>query len=276
MSKDHGLPGGNGGFLGRKGGKPLFGKRIVVPPSRPEVNLLLDMLKEKGAAAMEFPRLTASPPADLRPLDMAIRSLPLFDWIVLSGGRCVRTFGERLIAGGFTLEALRDIRFCALGRGAVLSLRDLGIAMDCIPRVHTPEEIYRSLGDVRGLRFLLIRFEGAPPELRKALRDGGASVAWASGGRLGVDADQKLAWRAFGRRPDAVALASPMAVQYFTRGLELCGLDPCRVTESIPVATIGPTTAARAREAGMTPSLVARGHLVDVDEEQSGASALPL
>jgi uroporphyrinogen III methyltransferase/synthase len=207
---------------------------------------------------------------------MAVRSLALFDWIVLSGGRCVRTFADRLVAGGLTLEALREIRVCALGRGAVLTLRDLGIAMDCIPRVHTPEGIRRSLGELRGLRFLLIRFEGAPAGLRRVLREGGASVAWASGGRLEVEADPRLAWRAFGRKPDAIALASPMAVQYFAQGLELCGPELAEEVRGIPVAAIGPATAERAREIGLEPSLVSKGHLVDVAEDQAGASALPL
>jgi uroporphyrinogen III methyltransferase/synthase len=276
MSEKQGLPGGNEGFLGRKAGKPLAGKRIVVPPSRPEVNLLLDMLRESGAEALEFPRLVAAPPEDHRPIDKAVASLGLFDWIVFSGGRCVRTFAERVGAGGHTAEALRDIRTCALGRGAVLSLRDLGVAMDCIPRVHTPEAICESLGEVHGLRFLLIRFEGASAKLRMLLREKGASVAWATGGRLGVEADTRLAWRAFGRKPDAIALASPMAVQYFAQGLELCGLGPAKALKDIPVAAVGPATAEKARQIGLQPSLVSKGHLVDIAEDQAEASALPL
>ena len=36
---------------------PLAGKRILIPPARPEVNPLLLMLKKKGAEAVEFPGL---------------------------------------------------------------------------------------------------------------------------------------------------------------------------------------------------------------------------
>lgn len=276
MSEEPGLPGGHEGFLGRKAGKPLAGKRIVVPPSRPEVNILLDMLREKGAAALEFPKLVTAPPEDYRPIDKAVKSLGFFDWIVFSGGRCVRTFAERVEAGGLSAKALRDIRTCALGRGAVLSLRDLGVAMDCIPRVHSPEGICESLGDIQGLRFLLVRFEGASPELRRRLRERGASVAWAFGGRLGVEADSRLAWRVFGCKPDAIALASPMAVQYFMQGLELSGLDPARALKGVPVAAVGPATAEKSRRLGLEPSLVSQGHLVDISEEQAEATALPL
>jgi len=276
MKNDYDLPDGHEGFPGRKAGKPLADKRIVVPPSRPEINLLLDMLRERGAAALEFPRLVSSPPEDLLPIDISVRSLALFDWIVFSGRRCVRTFTERLLAAGHTMEALRNIRICALGLGAVLSLRDLGIAMDCIPRLHAPNEILRSLGDVLGQRFLLVRFEDASAELRQVLREGGASVAWVSGGRLGLEANARLAWRTFGHRPDAIALASPMAARYFARGLDLCGLNPVEAVKGVPVAAVGPATAAAAKKLGLKPTLVSDYHFVDVTEDHARASAFPL
>jgi uroporphyrinogen-III synthase len=67
-----------------------------------------------------------------------------------------------------------------------------------------------------------------------------------------------------------------MAVQYFAQGLELCGPELAEEVRGIPVAAIGPATAERAREIGLEPSLVSKGHLVDVAEDQAGASALPL
>jgi uroporphyrinogen III methyltransferase/synthase len=262
--------------MDKRKGKPLVGKRIVVPPSRPEANLLLDMLRLRGAEALEFPKLTASAPGDLRPIDRAIDCLDQFDWIVFSGGRCLRTFVERLEAKGRTVEALRSLKICALGRGTVSSLRDHGVAMDFFPRVHAPETVAEGLGEVRGLRFLLVRHENAPAELRRRLREKGASVAWASGCRLVLEADARLAWRVFGRKPDAIALASPTTVHYLVRGAEMSGLDLKKATRNVPVAAIGPATAKRARELGLEPSLVSKGHLVDIAEDHTEQTALPL
>jgi uroporphyrinogen III methyltransferase/synthase len=262
--------------MDRAAGRPLAGKRIIVPPSRPEINLLLDMLRLRGAAAQGFPKLTALPPGDVRPIDKAVDCLDQFDWIVFSVGRCLRTFVERLEAKGRTVEALRHIKICALGRGTVSSLRDHRIAMDFFPRIHAPETVVEGLGEIRGLRFLLVRHENAPAELRRRLREKGASVAWASGCRLIMEADARLAWRVFGRKPDAIALASPSAVHYLVRGAELSGLDLEKAIRGVPVAAVGPATAKKAREFGLEPSLVSKGHLVDIAEDHIEQAALPL
>ena len=41
----------------------LTGRRILVPPARPEANPLLHILQKHGAEVIEFPKLITAPPA---------------------------------------------------------------------------------------------------------------------------------------------------------------------------------------------------------------------
>ena len=67
----------------------LTGKRILVPPARPEVNPLLRMLKREGAEVVEFPAISVAPPKDYEPMDNAIRKLKIFAWIIFSVGAVI-------------------------------------------------------------------------------------------------------------------------------------------------------------------------------------------
>jgi len=75
--------------------KPLVGKRILVPPARPEINPLFRILEREGAEVLEFPALRVAPPEDYDPMDRAIRQLKSFEWTIFSGSNCVVNFFDR-------------------------------------------------------------------------------------------------------------------------------------------------------------------------------------
>ncbi len=66
-------------------GKTLAGRRIMIPPARPEANPLLRSLKRRGAETLEFPALKTAPPADYGLMDRAIQRVKDFDYIIFSG-----------------------------------------------------------------------------------------------------------------------------------------------------------------------------------------------
>jgi uroporphyrinogen III methyltransferase/synthase len=247
--------------------KSLSGKRILVPPARPETNPLVRILSRKGAHTFAFPTLKVARPRDYRPMDGAIRELKNFDCVIFSGSNCVSHFMERLEASEMDKTALSDMKIVAIGRGALSALKKASVSIDLSPRVHTADGVIEELGDVSGRTFLLVRVEGASRKLPRRLQDLGAEITEVAGYRMEVKADRKKAARIFGLKPDILAFANPTAVRFFLKGVEDLGLSIKQVLEGVMVAAVGPATATAAEKGGIIPDLISKGHIADLAEE---------
>ena len=250
--------------------RPLAGRRILVPPARPEANPLLHILERLGAEALEFPALTVAPPPDYGPMDRAIRQLNDHDWIIFSGSNCVINFLKRFEVLQLSKAALSGAKICAIGRGAVSALKKQGVEIQYIPKLHTAEAVTAGLGEASGSAFVLVRVEGASRGLPQRLRDLGAKVTEVVGYRMLVDATVEMAEKAFGLRLDALALANPTAVRFFSKGVEQVGLNLEHSLKKVTIAAVGPATAKAAERQGLTPEIVSRGHIADLAESLTG------
>lgn len=246
--------------------RPLSGKRILVPPARPEANPLLRMLERKGAEVVEFPALVAAPPGDYGPLDEAIRKLEDFDWIVFSGSNCVVNFFQRLNRLGFGKEAVTGAKVAAIGHGALSALKKEGIGVDYVPKVHTAEGVTGGFQEISGLRFLLVRIEAASRDLPETLKDLGAKVSEVAGYRMLVEANKELAERAFGGNLHCLALANPTAVRFLVKATDAAGIDLRDRIKRVTIAAVGPATAEAAKRQGLAPQIVSKGHIADLAE----------
>ncbi len=244
--------------------KPLSGRRIVVPPARPEVNPLLRMLGKKGAEVMEFPALRVSPPSDFGPMDRAIRELKRFDWIVFSGSNCVENFLDRLDTLGFDQAAIMGTRIAAIGHGAYSALKKEGVEIARVPKEHTAEGVTQGLGDIDGLRFLLVRIEGASRSLPERMKNLGAKVQEVPGYRMLVEATAETAKTVLGGKIDALALANPTAVRFLVKATHDLDIDLQVCLKGATIAAVGPATAEAAKTFGLTPDIVSKGHIADL------------
>ena len=241
----------------------LSGKRILIPPARPEANPLLNMLERLGAKVVEFPKLTPAPPGDYTPMDKAIENLYRFDWIVFSGSNCVNNFMERYNALIKDRAGIESLQIAAIGHGAVKALREKNIEADYIPPVHTAREVVDGFGEISGSRFLLIRIEGAAPSLPQKLEKAGAEVTEVHGYRMIVTADIEMAKKTFGSKLDAVALPNPTAVMFLLKGIEMAGMN-LEVLKGVFIAVVGPATAETALGSGLMPGLISKGHITNL------------
>ncbi len=246
--------------------KPLAGKRILVPPARPEANPLLHALERRGADALEFPALKVAEPADYGPMDRAIWSLKDFDFIIFSGSNCVINFLQRLEGLLASKAVLGELKVVAIGYGAVSALRKEGVEIDYVPQVHTAEGVTESLGEISGSVFLLVRVEGASKSLPESLRRMGAKGAEVAGYRMLVHATAQMAEKAFGRGLDALALPNPTSVRFFLKGMKEVGLDLADALKKVTIAAVGPVTADVAMMHGLTPDIISKGHITDLAE----------
>ena len=243
--------------------RPLDGRRILIPPARPEANPLLHMLEKKGADVLGFPDLRVAPPADYGPMDAAIRRLKNFDWIVFSGRNCVENFFERLSALGFGPAVVSDSRIAAIGYGAYSALKKLEVKVDYVPKIHTAEGVVEGFVKASG-SFLLVRVEGASQNLPERLKSLGAEVTEVEGYRMIVEASLETAEKAFGRKPDALALANPTAVRFLLKATRFIGFDLHTHLKGVTIAAVGPATAEAARSLGRRPDVVSKGHIADL------------
>ena len=236
----------------------LSGRRIVVTRRSGQASGLVRFLAERGATVLEVPAIEIAPPADLGPLDEALRGLHRFDWVVFPSANAVSAVRERLLALGLP---------CALsGRGPRLA--SVGPATSEAIRAAFPDDVvelepeadFRAAGLVRafaarggaGCRILLPVSTRAREELPRGLRGLGAQVevvpAYATVEPPGL---KEAVARCLAAGFDVIAFASPSAVESFASagGARARGLA---------AAVIGPTTEAAARRAGFAVRAVAQ------------------
>jgi uroporphyrinogen III methyltransferase/synthase len=247
-------------------GRPLSGKRILVPPARPEANPLLHILSRRGAQPLEFPAVKVLPPEDYSPIDKAIRELKDFDGVIFSGSNCVINFLERLEMLQVGKAALSELKIVAIGHGAVSALKKEAIKVHYVPKLHTAEGVTAGLGEVSDWACLLVRVEGASANLPQRLRSLGARVTEVVGYRMLVEATVDMAENAFGGKLDALALANPTAVRFFFKGAEKVGLNLGDSLKGVTIAAVGPATAEAAKRRGLTPDIISKGHIADLAE----------
>lgn len=246
--------------------KPLAGKRILIPPARPEVNPLLLMLRKKGAEVVEFPRLRVAPPTDYGPMDRAIQQLESFDWIILSGSNCVINFLDRLKTLGPGKEAIEGAKIAAIGHGAYSALKREGLGVAYVPKEHTADGVTEGFGKIRGVNFLLVRAEGASRALPEQLRGLGGKVGEVTGYRMLVEATRERAEKVFGGNLDILALANPTTARFLVKAAVDLGIDLQDCLTGVTTAAVGPATAEEARRLGLTPDIISKGHIADLVE----------
>ena len=249
---------------------PVTVLRILVPPARPEMNPLLQLLRRGGAEGIEFPLLQPEPPRDVASLDLALARLDQYAWIIFSGGLSVENFLSRLALhseAAALRERLRQSSIVAIGHAALQALKAASVPVSLSPRQHTAEPVVDELtarASLSAQRLLLVRVEGAGRDLPAELERRGARVEEASGYRMEVRPSDDQAANLLRGRLDAVALANPTAVRYLGRAL--AGVTPAlRSLLTRPlIAAAGPATAQTAEEHGFRVGLVAAGHVADL------------
>lgn len=237
----------------------LAGRRILVTRRAEQSSSLITGLRSLGAEVIEVPLIEVAPPADVGPLDAALRSLDRYDWIVFTSANAVRSVADRVrllgrvprfprgaSVGPATTEATDEhLPACAIELEPLADFRAEGL-------LATFKD-----ADVRGKKFLLPVSDKA----REVLADGLA----ARGGQVDrvvayrtvapADAGHKLAV-ALAAGVDAVTFASPSAIENFVEAAPERG-------KGVRAAVIGPVTEAKARALGLDVIAVAEPSTAD-------------
>ena len=236
---------------------PLAGRRILVTRPRAQSADLCDKLAALGAEAIAFPTIEIAPLEDYASLDLAVRQLSAFDWIIFTSVNGVAAFWERLVGVGAGL--VPALRIAAIGPATAEALQKRGVRAEFIPEEYVAERILDGLGDVSGRRILLPRADIAREALAVELSRRGAIVDEIAAYRTLPAAPDPRGLAELRRGVDAIAFTSSSTVRNFVAlgGPSAIGHRQCAI------ACIGPITAQTTRDVGLPVDVVAREYTMD-------------
>jgi len=242
---------------------PLRGRRIVVTRAREQAGELVRALEELGAEVVLAPTIRIEPLADLEPLRRALSRLADYRWTVFTSQNTVHVVLERVAGWGLAPHIFAQTRVAAIGPATADALGAAGVRVELVPAGYVAESLVEALAtqdSLGGARILIPRAATARDALPAGLRALGAqvdvipvyeTVREAGDGRA-------LAAELLAGSLDAVTFTSSSTVRHF---VELVGREAAGCGR-FGTVTIGPVTAATARELGLTVAVEANEYTV--------------
>lgn len=236
------------------GGRALAGKRVLVTRAVHQAGKLSDGLRALGAEPVEVPVLEIHPPAGYDAIDLALRRLNTYDWLVLTSANTVRAFAERAAELGLPLAPPASLKVAAIGEGTASAARKAGLPVTVIPSAYVAEAMVEALaGQARGQRFLLARAEVARDVIVDALRGVGAKVHVVDAYRNVLPENAPSALRAaLDKHIDAATFTSSSTVTHLAEAAQLAGID--FPFAGVAAVSIGPITSKTLRDMGWEPA----------------------
>lgn len=233
---------------------PLDGRRVLVTRAIHQAGKLSDGLRALGAEPVEVPVLEIHPPAGYDAIDLALRRLDTYDWLVLTSANTVRAFAERAAELGLPLQAPGSLKVAAIGEATAEVARRAGLHVTVIPGKFVAEAMVEALAkQAAGQRFLLARAEVARDVIVDALRAAGAHVHVVDAYRNVMPENAPTLLRAaLARRVDAATFTSSSSVSHLAEAAWQAGIEfPFPHLKAI---SIGPITSKTLRELHWEPA----------------------
>jgi uroporphyrinogen III methyltransferase / synthase len=240
--------------MSKEPSKPLAGRRIVVTRRPEQSGWLCARLEDTGATVAELPLVELAPPAEMAPLDDALRRLERYDWVVFTSANAVRSVSDRMTDLGLGERALTRRKIASVGPSTTHALRECfpGVAVTLEAAKHDAEALRNELAPgARGSRFLLPTSDRARDVLPAGLRREGATVDVVVAYRTVPPAGLRdRIVEVLRQEADAVTFASPSAVENLVAAAG-------ELVPRVRAAVIGPVTEEACRRAGIEVIVVA-------------------
>jgi uroporphyrinogen III methyltransferase/synthase len=237
---------------------PLFGKKVLVTRAREQASDLSERLRVLGAIPFEFPTIGILPPESWNDADHCIHQLIRYDWIIFTSANGVRSLVDRLLALGRDVRDLKGPRVCAIGPKTAEALESLKVRVKFVPQEYRAEAIFEGLRKekLKNKSILIPRAKIARDILPEELRKAGAVVDVAEVYRTVLPkADVgKVRDLLKKREVSAITFTSSSTVSNFVRMLGPA--EARELTSGIPVASIGPITADKAKILGIETAVM--------------------
>jgi uroporphyrinogen III methyltransferase/synthase len=240
--------------------RPLFGKRVLVTRAREQAYELSQLLLACGAEPIECPTIQVVPPEDWRELDTALAEVSRFDWLIFTSVNGVKPFMDRLQQQGVDARALAGVKICCIGPRTARELTRYGIRADLVPSEFQAEGVIAAFSaqPIAKQRILIPRAAVAREILPEELRRLGAEVRVVTAYRTVLPATDRERFKDLFRRRevDLITFTSSSTVRNFAALFD-SPEEMHKLVSHLPVACIGPITAATAKEHGLTVTIMA-------------------
>jgi uroporphyrinogen-III synthase/uroporphyrinogen III methyltransferase/synthase len=237
---------------------PLAGRRVLVTRAAHQAGKLSEGLRALGAEPVELPVIQIHPPTTYDPLDIALRQLDHYDWLILTSANAVRTLSERADFLGFSLKTLAPSQVAAIGEATAAAARQSGFQIAFVPEAYVAESLVEGLlhsleNQASAQRILLVRAAQARDVIPDALRAAGAEVDVVEAYRnvLPAAAPEQLR-RALQEGLDAATFTSSSSVTNLAAAARAAGL--AWPFANLPAISIGPITSQTLRDLGWPPA----------------------
>lgn len=236
------------------------------------------MLAEGGARPVPLPLTSTEPPTDRGALDMAVRRMESYDWLVVTSARAVPPLlnAARRAAVSITRAREKGLRICPVGPATGEALAESGLTPDVVPERFRAEGVVTAiLSRARGrrLRVLFPRAEQGRETIPRRLREAGAEVHVVAAYRTAPlpGAGARLASLVSEGSLDALTFTAGSAARVFLNAWarhsgELPPSQPgagLAIPPDVGVVTIGPATASVLRAQGIRVDRVASPHTLE-------------
>jgi len=245
--------------------RPLMGKTILVTRARKQASDLVKRLSDLGADCIEFPVISVDPPDDLKPLDLAIKNLPDYEWLIFTSVNGIEFFFERLFnKAGKDVRALNHIKTAVIGTATEKKLLEFGLKSDIIPQSFRAESIVEAFmkKDITGKKILLPRAQKGRSVLPVELTRMGAivdDVAAYSTKPESTNSEHVMDLLSLGDI-DLVTFTSSSTVRNF---FNMLPSEKCKIfMKKMETASIGPITAETAKKTGFNVNLMAESYTI--------------
>lgn len=238
---------------------PLDGVRVVVTRPERQAASLAEALRREGAAPMMVPTIRFESLEDAEPVGRTLGASESYDWVCFTSQNGVRFARRALRRNGRDIDTLRANRLAAVGPATQRAIETLGLKVSFVPSPHLTRELGRQLPDPQDARVLLLRAEVASEELPQVLQDRGAHVDDVAIYRTVPNPSAREAAKTLSDEgTDWILFTSPSTVAAFAKLVQPSLLR--RLQAEVPVAAIGPVTAAAAERHGFQVAVCAQTH----------------
>ena len=229
------------------GHKPLSGKSVLITGTTSMVDRLSPILKEEGAEAISF-SLIRTERMRLPELDVALKEIDKYNWIVFTSANGVECFFEEMQDIRMDVRKLAHVRFAVIGDGTRKALEAHGIFCDFIPTAYSSKDMAEAMIPhiEKNENVLLLRAEEANRVLPDALEAAGISHKCISLYHTVTDERKADELNRLIKMVDYVTFASSSAVRAFVSMVD--NLDEVKGK----YISIGPVTTKTAQENGLS------------------------
>lgn len=247
--------------------QPLFGKTVIICRDASSNRLFADKLAARGAVVLPFDGLVIEPLTAPPQTQTLLEAMAQTDWVVFTSANGVSAVFAALYAAGKDARAFAGVRLACIGSQTAARLAEFGLQADFVPTDYTANALAIQLaagGNVAGKRFLLLRSEIAPPDLKKHLSESGGLVReipvyTVRPIRPAENQIQAIHAALENRQAAWITFTSSSAVQSF-----LSVFPPAQIVASgAHIASIGPVCSHTLTQAGLSVAVEASVHTTD-------------